>query len=89
MLALMLDLKLKIMELVSTYVHCENATNVGVQLCVNVVLNKLIFVNINWPSNPSVGCVKPFDFESTCEVELKLIMSWKLNLKMKLNVMNF
>jgi len=70
-------------------VHCENATNVGVQLCVNVVLDKLIFVNKKWPSNLGVGCVKPFDFESTCEVELKLIMSWKLNLKMKLNVMHF
>ncbi len=36
MLALMLDLEFKSMWLVSTYVHCENATNVGVQLCVHV-----------------------------------------------------
>jgi hypothetical protein len=35
-------------------------------------LDKLIFVNKPWPSNPWIGYVKPTNLASTCEVELNL-----------------
>jgi len=33
---------------------------------------KLIFMNKKWPSNLQIGCVKPIDLASTCELELNL-----------------
>jgi alkyl hydroperoxide reductase subunit AhpC len=44
-------------------------------------LDKLILINKNWPSNLHLGCLKPFDFTSVCEVELYLI--GELNTKFK------
>jgi len=35
-------------------------------------LDKLIFINKNWPSNLRISCVKPIDLASTCELELYL-----------------
>ncbi len=35
-------------------------------------LDKLIFVHENWPSNPHVGCLKPFDLAVICEVKSNL-----------------
>jgi hypothetical protein len=36
-------------------------------------VNKLIFINKNWPHGPCVGCPKFFDFAFVCEVESYLI----------------
>jgi hypothetical protein len=36
-------------------------------------LDKLIFINKNWPHDPCVGCTKFFDFAFVCEVESYLI----------------
>ncbi len=35
-------------------------------------MDKLIFINKNWPSNLRIGCVKPIDLASICELELDL-----------------
>jgi len=35
-------------------------------------VDKLIFVHKNWPSNPHIGCLKPFDLTIICEVEYDL-----------------
>ncbi len=32
-----------------------------------------MFVHKNWPSNPHVGCLKPSNLETFCEVESNLI----------------
>jgi hypothetical protein len=36
-------------------------------------LDKLIFVHMNWPSNPHVGCLKPYNLVVVCEAESDLI----------------
>ncbi len=36
-------------------------------------LDKLIFVNKNWPYDPRVGCFNFFDFAYVCEAQLDLI----------------
>jgi hypothetical protein len=35
-------------------------------------LDKLIFINKKWPSNLWIGCLKPIDLASICELELDL-----------------
>jgi len=37
-------------------------------------VDKLIFVNKNWPSNLWIGCLKPTNFAFACEVESKLMV---------------
>jgi hypothetical protein len=44
-------------------------------------MDKLIFVNKNWPSNPLIGCLKPINLAFTCEVEYGLMT--KLEVKFK------
>jgi hypothetical protein len=36
-------------------------------------MDKPIFVNKNWPSNPCIGCLKPTNLAFTCEVEYGLM----------------
>jgi len=36
-------------------------------------LEKLIFVHKNWPSNPHVGCLKPYNLVVVCEAKSDLI----------------
>jgi hypothetical protein len=40
-------------------------------------VDKLIFVNKNWPSNLWIGCLKSTIFAFACEVESKLMVELK------------
>jgi hypothetical protein len=37
-------------------------------------MDKLIFINRNWPSNPWIGCLKLSNIASTCELEFDLMV---------------
>jgi hypothetical protein len=41
-------------------------------------MDKPIFVNKNWPSNPWIGCLKPINLAFTCEVEYGLMIKLKV-----------
>jgi len=36
-------------------------------------MDKLMFVHKNWPFNPCVGYLKPYDLVTICEVKFDLI----------------
>ncbi len=36
-------------------------------------MDKLIFINKNWPSNPQIGWLKPTNFAFACEIKSKLM----------------
>jgi hypothetical protein len=41
-------------------------------------MDKLIFVNKNWPSNPWIGCLETTNFATTLEVEFELISKFEV-----------
>jgi len=44
-------------------------------------MDKPIFVNKNWPSDPLIGCLKPINLAFTCEVEYGLMTKLEVKLK--------
>jgi hypothetical protein len=52
-------------------------------------LDKLIFVNKNWPFDPQDGYMKPIDFASTCEMESNLTMELEVVFQDEIDHENF
>jgi hypothetical protein len=44
-------------------------------------VDKLIFVNKNWPFNLWIGCLKPTNFAFACEVKSKLMVELEAKFK--------
>ncbi len=52
-------------------------------------MDKLIFVDKNWPSNLWIGCLKPTNFAFACEVESKLSVELKAKFENEFEVEDF
>ncbi len=75
----MVELARQILGILATQIETERIFSiVGVFIALGRCrfqtdnLEKLIFVHKNWPSNPHIGCLKPFDLTIICEVKSNL-----------------